>query len=98
MTVQNKMIGLGQETLFEFKYVPQLGLTTLPGEDVGSAGGVGGGSKDLTLTNAKHLPGAPERTGLSVMVLTTALAVTVAWFGLRLALGSVGVLRWQCGP
>lgn len=31
-TVQDKKVGLGQETVFDFKYVPQLGLTTSPGE------------------------------------------------------------------
>lgn len=26
--MENKEIGLGQETIFDFKYVPQIGLTT----------------------------------------------------------------------
>lgn len=87
MTVQNKTIGLGQETFFEFKYVPRFGLTTtLPS----------GGSKDSTLVPKKHItvPGAPEHTGLTALVLATALVGTVAWFGLRSALGSVGGLQW----
>lgn len=32
MTVENKEIGLGQETIFDFKYVPQIGLTTPLGD------------------------------------------------------------------
>lgn len=86
MTVESKTIGLGQEAFFEFKYVPRFGLTTtLPS----------GGSKDFTLVPKKHnaLPEAPERTGLTTLVLTTALMGTVAWFGLRSALGSMGDLR-----
>lgn len=86
MTVQNKTIGLGQETFFEFKYMPQFGLTTLPG-------GAVSGSKDLTL--AKRVPGASERTGLTVLVLASALVGTVSWFGLRSALGSVGISRFN---
>lgn len=92
MTVQNKTIGLGQETMFEFKYVPRFGLTTLPGggSKKDSAGGVVG------TIQRKHVPGAfgAERTGLTALVLASALVGTVAWFGLRMAFGSVGVLRW----
>lgn len=85
MTVQDKTIGLGRETFFEFKYVPQFGRTTLPG-------GAVGGSKDSAL--AKRVPGAPERTGLTMLVLASALVGAVAWFGLRSALGSVGISRF----
>lgn len=86
MTVQNKTIGLGQETFFEFKYMPQFGMTTLPG-------GAVSGSKDPTL--AKRVPGPSERTGLTVLVLVSALMGTVAWFGLRSALESVGIPRFH---
>lgn len=71
MTVQNETVGLGQETLFDFKYVPQLGLTTSPG----GAGGpedlrpVGGGGKPQTL----HLVGMVFRTALVGMVVLVGL-------------------------
>ena len=62
--------GLGQESLFEFKYVPQFGTTTEMGEDESSG-----------LTR----PGIEQRS-LKTLVIAAAVLAVLGWFGLRLAL------------
>lgn len=67
MTVQNETVGLGQETVFDFKYVPQLGLTTSPG-----------GPEDLRPVAVK-----PQTLSLVGLVVRTVLVGTVVLVGLR---------------
>ncbi|CAN8103588.1 unnamed protein product [Discula destructiva] len=72
MTVENKEFGLGQETIFDFKHVPQIGLTTTPLGDVGG--------------QAKRVVGRSERRSMVTLAVVTALLGSVAWLGLRSAL------------
>lgn len=67
LTVHNKEIGLGTETNFDFKYVPQLGRTTELGQPDGP----------------RLRAGAPERQGLATLVLASALVAAVAWSGFK---------------
>lgn len=66
--VQDKKC-LGQESVFEFKYVPDLRLTTERGE----AGEVG-----------VRQPGI-ERRGLTTLIVTAIVLIIVCWFNLRIA-------------
>ncbi|KUI73974.1 hypothetical protein VM1G_09337 [Cytospora mali] len=70
MTVHNKTIGLGTETNFELRYMPQLGRTTEPS-----------GPKDLGLRiGPTPPPPLAERRGLTMLVVVAALVVgSVAW-------------------
>ncbi|KAJ4424545.1 hypothetical protein N0V82_000869 [Gnomoniopsis sp. IMI 355080] len=54
LTVENKEIGLGQETIFDFKYVPQIGLTTTLGD----------------MVEGKRLGGAERRSVVTLVVVT----------------------------
>lgn len=84
ITVENKEIGLGQETIFDFKYVPQIGLTT----PLGAGAGAGTGAKRVG-------GGAAQGQGLAtsvVVALVAALMGSAAWFGLRTALGLAGLV------
>lgn len=81
MTVENKTIGLGQETIFDFKHVPQIGLTT-------SLGNIGGG-------DAKQGLGESEQRSIVTLVVVTAVVGSLTWLGLRSAgVGVDGLLRW----
>ena len=62
--------GLGQESLFEFKYIPEFGASTEMGED-GSSGLI--------------RPGVEQR-GLKTLVVAAAVLAVLGWFGVRLAL------------
>jgi hypothetical protein len=69
LTVHNKEIGLGTETNFDFKYVPQLGQMTELGQPDGS----------------RLRVGTPERQGLTALMLAAVLVAAVAWSGFRAA-------------
>lgn len=72
--MHDKNMGLGgQETIFDFKYVPQLGLTTSPD-----------GPEDVQRVNKRKGPSTEHRS-LATLVLATALMGTVTWFSMRSA-------------
>lgn len=75
--MHNKEIGLGSETNFDFKYVPQLGRTTELGQPEGS----------------RLRIGAPERQGLTTLMLAAALVAAVAWSGFRAASGLMAAVH-----
>lgn len=79
MAVHNKTTGLGGETNFELKYVPQLGRITEPG-----------GPKDLGLRIG---PTRPERRGLTTLVLAAVLVGSVAWYGFGSASAPLAAVR-----
>lgn len=82
MTVENKTIGLGQETIFDFKHVPQIGLGTSLG-DIGAKQVAGHQERRsiVTLAVATVLAGSLAWLGLR--------------FGLRSAgVGVGGMLGW----
>lgn len=66
MTVQDQKVGLGGATIFDFKFVPQLGLTTAPG-----------GPQDSRLGSKAF--GTRELQSLVRLALGTAVVGTVAW-------------------
>lgn len=68
MTVQDKTVGLGHLTSFEFKFIPRLDLITHGSEDSG-----------LTAKSA----GSPERKSMAALVFATALVGTATWLGLQ---------------
>lgn len=76
LAVHNKEIGLGTETNFDFKYVPQLGRTTELGQP----------------ENSRLRIGAPERQGLTALMLVAALVAAVAWSGYRAASGLMAAI------
>lgn len=80
MTIHNKTIGLGTATLFEFKYVPQLGRTTKPG-----------GPEDSRLRTG--LAGSGRRGLTTTLVLAAALVGSVAWLGSRSASGLLAAVH-----
>lgn len=71
MAVQSETVGLGQETAFDFKYVPQLGLTTSPG-----------GPEDSRPVRPASSSG-PQSLSVVGLVIRTALVGTVVLVGLR---------------
>lgn len=75
--MHNKEIGLGSETNFDFKYVPQLGRITGLGQPEGS----------------RLRVGAPERQGLTTLMLAAALVAAVAWSGFRAASAIMAVVH-----
>lgn len=75
--MHNKEIGLGTETNFDFKYVPQLGRTTELGHPEGS----------------RLRIGASERQGLATLMLAAALVAAVAWSGFRVASGLMAAIH-----
>lgn len=75
--LHNKEFGLGRETNFNFKYVPQLGRTTELGKRAGS----------------RLRIGASERQGLTTLVLVAALVAAVAWSGFRAASGLLAAVH-----
>lgn len=75
--MHNKEIGLGRETNFDFKYVPQLGRTTELGQPEGS----------------RLRIGTPERQGLTALMLAAALVAAVAWSGFRAASGLMAAVH-----
>lgn len=77
LAVHNKEIGLGSETNFDFKYVPQLGRTTELGQP----------------ENSRLRIGAPEGQGLTTLILAAALVVSVAWSGFRAASGLIAAVH-----
>lgn len=79
MTVENKEFGLGQETIFDFKHVPQIGLTTPLG--------------DTNVATKRRRPSRAEQRSLFTLCVVTTLMGTAAWFGLRSSLRVMGVDR-----
>ncbi|KAJ0124954.1 tat pathway signal sequence [Diaporthe amygdali] len=77
LTVHNKEIGLGRETDFDFKYVPQLGRTTELGQ----------------FESSRLRIGSSERQGLTTLVLASALVAAVAWSGFRAATNLLAVVH-----
>ncbi|KAL1855792.1 hypothetical protein Daus18300_010967 [Diaporthe australafricana] len=75
--LHSKEIGLGRETNFNFKYVPQLGRTTELGKRAGS----------------RLRIGASERQGLTALMLVAALVAAVAWSGFRAASGLLAAVH-----
>lgn len=76
LTVENKELGLGQETIFDFKYVPQSSLLKTP------LGDMGGDGKQI---------GRSERRSLVTLAVLSVVVGSVAWFGFRAALRGMGV-------
>lgn len=90
MTVQSEATGLGEETVFEFKYVPQLGMTTkraaLPPQS--TSGLSGGAQRSLDAGESGQRSADWTRSALR-----TALVGVVVAVGLR-SVVRLGVVLW----
>lgn len=74
--IDNKTHGLGAETNFDFKYIPDFHSTTAPGEYEES------GLKE---------PGI-ERRNLQTLLISTTVVGIVSWLGLRISMQMFGRL------
>jgi len=79
--VENKEHGLGEETVFDFKYIPNLGLTST---EVGKY--EASGSKERGI----------ERRNLRTLVIASAVIGVASYFWMRTTWGLVGLVkaRW----
>ena len=80
--VENKEHGLGTETNFDFKYIPNYDVTsTALGEYDGSG---------------LQQPGI-ERRNFNTLILASAVLATVSYFGMKTTWGFVGLVKWRLG-
>ena len=76
-TIRNtEMGGLGKETTFDFKYVPQLDLTTEPGRPENSGLGQSG----------------VERRNLKALLIASGVIAVVAWLIMRSVSAALAML------